>query len=256
MLHKGRREFIDSIAAYTDHGVHWEGITDHRPLWTTYIVPSALEKVPQKEHREQIRWELPLTDRRLRDAFIEGMEAIHTRFPPPGENAGTEECLRYVAGTERRSGALVKKLHVRFGIGKARSTYKDGWSPRYIAHKTQLGTLVEIRRHLTGARHRSRWKDAEETETGMMTLLDSWEAVLQELDLTQDVKDGLTSLEFHGLDWWRALAEVPTVTLVDEEIAALKKLMHGKARSEADCRWAKLRSSESRCGKMASCDRL
>ena len=108
MLHKGRKSFIDAIAAYTDQGVHWEGITDHRPLWTTYIVPPALERVPQKISREQIRWELPLNDRRLRDAFSEGMDEVHARFPPPAPESELDDCLKHVAEIERRSGRLVK----------------------------------------------------------------------------------------------------------------------------------------------------
>ena len=136
ILHKGRRAFIDSIAAYTDHGVHWEGITDHRPHWTTYLVPPAMEKVPQKQHREQIRWELPLTDRRLRDAFIEGMEAIHTRHPPPGAQATIADCLSYVAETERRSGALVKNVMCVSGLARRGALTKmdgvrDIWATKH-----------------------------------------------------------------------------------------------------------------------------
>ena len=38
-----------------------------------------------------------------------------------------------------------------------RSPYKDGWSPKAIAHKAHLKALIEIRRHVFGYHKRRKW---------------------------------------------------------------------------------------------------
>lgn len=217
-----------------------------------YIVPAALEKVPQQQVREQIRWELPTNDRRIKDAFVEGMERMHQRHRPPGEEADMERCCKYVAETERRSGALVKKLITRFGIGKKRGSQKNGWSPCFMANKIQLSTLIEIRRHSTGARHREKWP-TERQRDGLQTLLDGWEEQVVALDLSEEVQQSLVSLEIHSLNWWREQDILPGIEILDADIAALKKTMHGRNRVESRIqmnRAVKLREQMRKDGKL------
>ena len=68
----------------------------------------------------------------------------------------------------------------------AKERTQDGWSQRYMADRTQLGTLVEIRRHLMGAKRRSRWNTEEEIWDGIRTLLDDWADQRAAMDLPLD----------------------------------------------------------------------
>ena len=54
-----------------------------------------------------------------------------------------------------------------------RSSFKDGWSPEYIAIKAHLTALTEIRRHLQGANHRPKWH-ASFIPIGIKREVDKW----------------------------------------------------------------------------------
>ena len=142
-------EHIDCLAGYTSQAAEWEGISDHRPIWGVYRVHEPRQSCPKRTRPQKVRYELRLTDRHKCDEFAEAMEAL-LLLPKPTDESTDEEVMDYMRMLEDHSSKTVKKLYAQSGQNKARSSWKNGWSPTYIAYKAHLTSLVEIRRSLLG----------------------------------------------------------------------------------------------------------
>ena len=84
VLFKGPKEVIEVTKAYVGIGAEWTGTSDHRPLWATFAVGSPYQGTPERQELAKVRWELDLSDRRMQEAFEEGMARFHVSHPPPG----------------------------------------------------------------------------------------------------------------------------------------------------------------------------
>jgi hypothetical protein len=81
ILHKGSKEFLSIKAAYSCDGTEWEGLSDHRPLIATFKVHKPAQKTTTRMIKEQVRFELDISDKRMCEAFTEGMAATRPHTP-------------------------------------------------------------------------------------------------------------------------------------------------------------------------------
>ena len=144
--------------AGNSQAAEWEGISDHRPIWGVYRVHEPHQNCPKQNRPQKVRYELRLTDKHKHkcDEFVEAMEAL-LLVPKPTDMSTDEEVLDYMRMLEDHSSKTERKLYEQSGQNKARSSWKNGWSPTYISYKSQLTTLVEIRRSLLGQAGHKRW---------------------------------------------------------------------------------------------------
>ena len=70
-----------------------------------------------------------------------------------------------------------------------------------MVHKAHLNSMIEIRRHVTGAKRRRRWRSPEEARNSIGLIMDYLEAQVAELQLTPEVMQQLyniTEREWNG----------------------------------------------------------
>ena len=140
---------------------NFEGISDHRPIWGVYRVNEPRQNCPKQYKPQKLRYELRLTDKHKCDEFAEAMETL-LLLPKPTDESTYEEVLDYMRILEEHSSKTARKLYEQSGQTKTRSSWKNGWSPTYIAYKAQLTTLVDIHRSLLGHAGHKRWVTAED----------------------------------------------------------------------------------------------
>ena len=184
VLHKDATEFIDCVAGYTSQASEWEGISDPRPIWGVFQVHEPRQSCPTSKPQQKVRYELRLTDKHKCDEFREAMETL-IALPAPTDESTDEEVINYMQGLEEHSSKTVKKLYMKSGQGKTRSSHKDGWSPTFIAYKAHLTALVEIRRRLLGQAGHRRWDNILEMQDDLVDIIALWEETLDGLDLTK-----------------------------------------------------------------------
>ena len=82
-----------------------------------------------------------------------------------------------------------------------RSFIKNGWSPEYMVHKAHLKSIIDIRRHVTGAKRRHRWRSPEEATNSIHLIMDYWEPQVAQLLLKPEVSQQLYHPTERGTDW-------------------------------------------------------
>ena len=231
VLHKGATDHIDFMAGYTSQASEWEGLTDHRPIWGVFRVHQPLHRCPVPSVPQKVRYELRLSDRHKCEEFTESMEAL-LALPSPTDASTEEEILEYMRHIENCSSSTVKDLYNRAGQQQPRSSYKDGWSPTYIAYKAQLTSLVEIRRRLLGQAGQTKWVDVAAMHSELPDILALWDDTLDNLDLTGDQRDCILGCTARPLSWWKTVQLLPEAWVIDEDMDRIKHQMHGSSRSE------------------------
>ena len=232
ILHKGCRKFISIEDAYVGIGTEWVGTSDHRPMWATYAVPASLQRAPKRQKREKIRWELDMTDRRMKGLFEEAMLKFLGKHKAPGEGASSEECAQFMFKIEKESARVTRALQVRHGIGEDRGSHKDGWSPKYDSLKAQLVAVLQIRRHVTGEHRQYKWKDADEMLRRLPHILDAWAERVRSHELSDVDNAEVLKCTERGMEWWRNVTAVPSRVVCDEEIKLLKQQLQGRLRTD------------------------
>ena len=116
----------------------------------------------------------------------------------------------YIFRRQRYSSKICERLCKKYEAKVKRSSIKNGWSPEYMVHKAHLNAMIEIRRHITGAKRRWRWRSSEEANTNIGLIMDYWKAQVAELHLKLDVTHQLFNITERGIDWWRTLQRLPT----------------------------------------------
>ena len=95
---------------------------------------------------------------------------------------------------------MSKRICKKYEAKDKRSSIKNGRSPEYRVHKAHLNSIIEIRRHVTGAKRRRRWRSSEETTNSIGLTMDYWEAQVAELQLKLDVTHQLYNITERGLE--------------------------------------------------------
>ena len=232
ILHKGPSTFLDFKGAFVGDSTDWEGFSDHRPLSAVFTVPMPSQVGSKKTAKVQVRYELDVSDKRMCEAFTAGMTDIHIAHPCPDPTATLEEKQKYINYIERASGKLVKQLHKSFGIGKKRSSHKDGWSPLFTAHKAHLDAIVEIKRFVMGYRNHPKWLTVTDMQKDMPHIIELWDWALSNPDLTEEQIDELELVDGKGRQWWLNLTQLPLLEDCDSSIDTIKHKLHGRQRSD------------------------
>ena len=230
MLHKGSSDNIAVLAGYTSQAPEWVGFSDHKPIWGVYKVHPPLQKCPKARPAQKVRYELHLTDKQKCDEFVESMETL-LDLTAPTDDMTDEDVMEYMRRIEQHSAHTVKRLYQAHGQCRHRSSRKNGWSPMYIAFKAQLTSLVEIRRHVMGHAHRSKWNTTALMLQDLPEILELWETTVDGLGLTPAQYVQLADGDYPLL-WWKTVVDVPNIGLIDNEIDRIKKSLHGTARTE------------------------
>eukprot|EP01041_Mallomonas_annulata_P042147 gene42147-biopygen7330 len=129
---------------------------------------------------------------------------------------------------------LVTERLLKHNAHKKHSAFKDGWSPRYMGYKTHLLTMIEIERHIMGQQGRTRWTTAATCTAGLRHVVTEWKRRLKILCLSPTAKKEISENFHRTAKWWIARTEAPMTLLLwcREDIAALKKRMHGRQRAD------------------------
>ena len=71
--------------------------------------------------------------------------------------------------------------------------------------KAHPNAIIEIRRDVTGAKRRRRWRSLEEATSCIGLITDYWESQVTELHLKPEVKQQLSNITERGMEWRRTL---------------------------------------------------
>ena len=116
---------------------------------------------------------------------------------------------------------------------KSRSPKKNGWSPAFLAIKAALTFLIDIRRHLCGQHGRRRWLSSASAKRGIARLYDIWHATVDSLKLTDTKRKLYTTINGRDTTSWATITwEQLSLRQIQEDIKAMRKLAHGRARTE------------------------
>ena len=230
MLHIGEVQHIDPISSYTSTGAEWIDVTDHRPLWVSYRTGHPTAPLPQASLRPPPCIELDLSDKRITADYTEAMRKYALHRPP--DLSTSQSAAACLLDLQTISPIITDQLNNKYGKGKPGGTMKDGWSPSYMVLKLYLIMVIEIKRKITGAKQRRRWRSLDHAQTGIQWLILELQTHIDSLDLPKAVADKLlhdTGLDLH---WWSSLAQMPTVADCDQLIDSLRKLMQGRLRTD------------------------
>ena len=86
-----------------------------------------------------------------------------------------------------------------------------------MIHKALLTTMIEIRRHVTGAKRRRSSRTRDEAKINMGFIMDYRESQVVELQLKPDVTKHLCNITEKGPKLWRTLQRIPTDAECDED---------------------------------------
>ena len=232
ILHFGSADNIDIMGAYNSQGAEWEGVSDHKPIWAHYNMAGPVTDHPVKPQKVAKRPEIPLHDPRQVDAFQRQLHDIFQRIPYNGEDDDAaelylEQATQFIVDTTRN---INKKHHREY-----KNRFKDGFSPEFLVSKWHLEVIIHVRRKLLGHKGHTRCKTQAELVqyveaefellvTRATGLLEDAGRVLQILNMTNK-----------GPDWWTA--NIFTREDCDTEIKAIKRLLHGRKRTDLRQQW-------------------
>ena len=114
-----------------------------------------------------------------------------------------------------------------------RSSFKDGWSPEYIAIKAHLTALTEIRRHLQGANHRPKWH-ASFIPIGIKREVDKWINTISRYK-AEERERFMSFIPDRGPSYWRTVSTANVPSLIQHcslDMARLLTRIHGRQRAE------------------------
>ena len=117
-----------------------------------------------------------------------------------------------------------------------RGTYKDGFSPEFLTNKWHLQAVIEIRRHLLGKKGRRRWCSSRERNRDLRLIISTLHNRSRSLGLSDKTVMNIFKETKRGPDWWLE-QEMLRVEDCEDEIRTLKKLMHGRKRSDNRRKW-------------------
>ena len=164
-----RHNNIQCIGAYTVQGSTWLAISDHLPLWAHDVLPSVhaptatpLAKVAPREFIE-----LPLTDKEIGMRFAADMDKWLTEAPAWEDGFEAGQFLHRLSTMSTRVTKQIAK-----GLQRSlRSSFKNGWSPCFVAYKANLTAMLEVRRHLLGQHGRKIWRTYLDASTGIIRIV-------------------------------------------------------------------------------------
>ena len=230
ILHMGDVHLIDPIASYSSTGADWTDISDHRPMWTIYATGRPSTPIPKAATIPTPRPELDLSDRRIIEDYACAMHKYALRRTP--DLTTPETASKALLELQSISPIIANQINKNYGKNKQRPDMKDGWSPAYMALKLYLITVTEIRRRLTGTKGRKQWSTQAHSDAGITWLLTQLATHTASLSLQPDVLAQLYASTDCAPDWWRTIARMPTIQDCDNTILTLRRLMHGRHRTD------------------------
>ena len=211
-------------------GSVWADVSDHRPLICRYSLhhhtPDEEPGATALSHIEYV--ELPLRNKPVCKRFSEELTRWMTRTPTwtDGYEAGA-----FLHAISTQSVTVTRR--VIHGIQKKRARQKDGWSPQFIALKTHLSALLEIRRHVLGQKGRTRWTSDTDAASDILRIANRWEASVMDLKLPISEKRKILSSTGRDPSFWRTLSGTThLVRFIGEDIPRVTSMIHGRKRQE------------------------
>jgi hypothetical protein len=223
------------VTTSTSSGPFWNVVTDHRPLFIHLNVPGGrgILKLSNPHHvppcPQPRSLNIKLNNKPLVDKYQKTLDELIPLFDQhPTIEIASDQLLQACCMSTK----LTKDLTtLPPKPGKCRSSYKNGWSPIFIAIKTQIIATLKILGHSKFTSGYDLWHTKLEQDIGIKKIITTWTKTVLKLPWkpVEEAHKIMNITEF-GPTYWTTLPGMVDTKICIKLIKTLRNKLHGKQR--------------------------